>query len=254
LIPVSVVIVTKDEERNIKDALESVREFEDVVVLDAFSTDGTVEICRRYTPRVFQQEWTGYARQKQAAVDLAEKEWVLILDADERVTPELRRELIGKIGEGARDGFYLPRKNFFLGKWIRHSGWWPDYTLRLFRKQVSHVEYREVHEKVVVKGSVGYLKEPVEHYTYRTIADYLRKMEHYSTLSANELFQRKSAPPLLSMMANPVYVFIKMFFLRQGFRDGMYGFILAGLYGYYTFLKYAKLWEKRRGDKRDGVS
>jgi glycosyltransferase involved in cell wall biosynthesis len=249
-----VVIVTKDEERNIKDALESVREFEEVVVLDAFSADGTVEICRRYTPKVFQQEWKGYARQKQAAVDLAKKEWVLILDADERVTPELKSELAGKIGEGRRDGFYVPRKNFFLGKWIRHSGWWPDYILRLFRKEVSHVEYREVHEKVVVKGSVGYLKGPIEHYTYRTIGDYLRKMEQYSTLSANELFRKKSIPPLLSMMASPVYVFIRMFFLRQGFRDGMHGFILAGLYSIYTFLKYVKIWEKRREDKGHGVS
>jgi glycosyltransferase involved in cell wall biosynthesis len=249
LIPVSVVIVTKDEEKNIKDALESVREFEEVVVLDAFSRDGTLEICKRYTPRVFQQEWKGYARQKQAAMDLANKEWVLILDADERVTPALKRELAGKIGEGMRDGFYLPRKNYFLGKWIRHSGWWPDYTLRLFRKEVSHVELREVHEKVVVKGSVGHLKEPIEHYTYRTIADYLKKMEQYSTLSANELFQRKSTPPVLSMIANPTYVFLKMFFLRQGFRDGMHGFVLAGLYSVYTFLKYVKIWEKRRGEK-----
>lgn len=253
MIPVSVVIVTKDEERNIRDALESVREFEEVVVVDAFSADSTVEICKRYTPRVFQQEWAGYAKQKQAAVDLATKEWVLILDADERVTPELKRELAGKIGEGIRDGFYLPRKNFFLGKWIRHSGWWPDYTLRLFRKEVSHVEYREVHEKVVVKGSVGYLEEPMEHYTYRTIAEYLRKMEQYSTLSANELCMKKTTP-LLSIMVNPVLVFIKMFLLRQGFRDGMHGFILAGLYSVYTFLKYAKIWEKRRGDKGHGVS
>ena len=251
MIPVSVVIVTKDEERNIKDALESVREFEEIVVLDAFSADGTVEICRRYTPRVFQQEWMGYARQKQTAVNLAQKEWVLILDADERVTPELKKELAGKIGEGTHDGFYLPRKNFFLGRWIRHSGWWPDYTLRLFRKEISRVEYREVHEKVVVEGSVGYLREPVEHYTYRTIADYLRKMEQYSTLSANELYTKKKTP-LLSMMVNPVAVFIKMFFLRQGFRDGMHGFTLAGLYGCYTFLKYAKIWEKRRGDRGHG--
>ncbi|HXX53481.1 MAG TPA: glycosyltransferase family 2 protein [Thermodesulfovibrionales bacterium] len=254
MIPVSVVIVTKDEVRNIRDALESVREFEDVVVLDAFSADGTVEICREYTPRVFQKEWMGYARQKQAAVDLAKKEWVLILDADERVTAELKRELVVKITGGTYDGYYLPRKNFFLGKWIRHSGWWPDYTLRLFRREVSHVEYREVHEKVVVKGPVSYLEGPVEHYSYRTIADYLRKMEHYSTLSADEFFRKKSALPLLSMVANPVHVFIKMFFLRQGFRDGMHGFILAGLYSCYTFLKYAKIWEKRRDDRGHGIT
>jgi glycosyltransferase involved in cell wall biosynthesis len=246
LIPVSVVIVTKDEERNIRDALESVRDFEDIVVLDAFSTDGTPAICREYTSRVYQQEWRGYAIQKQMAVDRAEKQWVLILDADERVTPELKKEISESIQEGAFSGYYLPRKSFFLGKWMQHSGWWPDHILRLFRKDRAHIEPREVHEKVVVNGAVGYLKGPLEHYTYRTISDYVRKMENYSTLSAQELGDKKDAP-LISMVLNPFAVFIKMFFLRRGFRDGMHGFILAGLYSFYTFLKYAKIWEKRRG-------
>lgn len=245
MIPVSVVIVTKDEERNIRDALESVRDFEDIVVLDAFSSDGTPAICREYTSRVYQQEWMGYARQKQAAVDRAERQWVLILDADERVTPELKKEISETIQEGAFSGYYLPRKSFFLGRWMRHSGWWPDHILRLFRKDTAYIEPREVHEKVVVNGAVGYLKEPLEHYTYRTISDYIRKMENYSTLSAQELGDKKDAP-LISMALNPFAVFIKMFFLRQGFRDGMHGFILAGLYSFYTFLKYAKVWEKRK--------
>jgi len=244
LIPVSVAIVTKDEEKNIREAIESVKDFEDIVVVDAFSTDHTVQICREYGARVFQEEWKGYAKQKQAAVDLANKEWVLILDADERVTPELKREIIEGIGEKRYSGFYLPRKSFFLGRWMRHSGWWPDYILRLFRKDVASIEPREVHEKVVVDGPVGYLKGALEHYTYRTISDYVRKMENYSALSAKELVNKKDTP-LISMMVNPLFVFIKMFFLRQGFRDGIHGFILAGLYSFYTFLKYVKIWEKR---------
>jgi len=246
LIPVSVVIVTKDEERNIRDALESVRDFEDIIVLDAFSTDSTPAICREYSGRVYQQEWIGYARQKQAAVDLAERQWVLILDADERVTPELKEEISERIQESTFSGYYLPRKSYFLGRWMRHSGWWPDYILRLFRKDTAHIEPREVHEKVVVNGAVGYLKGPLEHYTYRTISDYIRKMEHYSSLSAEELGHKKTMP-LISLVLNPFAVFAKMFFLRQGFRDGVHGFILAGLYSFYTFLKYAKIWEKRRG-------
>lgn len=246
MIPVSVVIVTKDEERNIRDALESVRDFEDIIVLDAFSTDSTPAICREYSGRVYQQEWIGYARQKQAAVDLAERQWVLILDADERVTPELKEEISERIQESTFSGYYLPRKSYFLGRWMRHSGWWPDYILRLFRKDTAHIEPREVHEKVVVNGAVGYLKGPLEHYTYRTISDYMRKMEHYSSLSAEELGHKKTTP-LISLVLNPFAVFIKMFFLRQGFRDGVHGFILAGLYSFYTFLKYAKIWEKRRG-------
>ncbi len=238
------VIVTKDEERNIRDALESVRDFEDIVVLDAFSTDGTPAVCREYTGRVYQQQWMGYALQKQTAVNYAEKQWVLILDADERVTPELKKEIAEKIRERAFSGYYLPRKSFFLGRWMRHSGWWPDHVLRLFRKDAAHIEPREVHEKVVVKGEVGYLKGPLEHYTYRTISDYMRKMENYSSLSAQELGGSKNLP-LISTVLSPLAVFVKMFFLRQGFRDGAHGFVLAGLYGFYTFLKYAKIWERR---------
>ncbi len=246
MIPVSVAVVTKDEAKNIERALKSVRAFDDIVVIDAFSSDGTVEICRRYTDRVYQREWMGYARQKQAAVDLAENQWVLILDADERVTEGLAEEIKEKMKGNGPLGFYVPRKNFFLGKWIRHSGWWPDYTLRLFRKDVSHVEFREVHEKVVVDGPVDYLRQPLEHYTYGTISDYVRKMENYSTLSAAELHDKKFTPHVLSMLINPFCVFVKMFFLRQGFRDGMHGFMLAGLYSFYTFLKYAKMWEKKK--------
>jgi glycosyltransferase involved in cell wall biosynthesis len=245
-IPVSVAIITKNEEVNIGDALESVKEFEDIVVIDSFSTDRTPEICRRYTGRFIQHEWQGYARQKQMAVDYAAKDWVFILDADERVTPELKTEIKEKIKDTPFSGFYIPRKNFFLGRWIRHSGWWPDHTLRLFRKDVSYVQQREVHEKVVVEGSVGYMKAPIEHYTYRTISDYINKMEIYTTLSARELVDKKSITPIVSMMISPVFVFFKMFFLRQGFRDGIHGLVLATLYSMYTFLKYVKIWEHRR--------
>ncbi|MBI5212282.1 MAG: glycosyltransferase family 2 protein [Nitrospirae bacterium] len=257
MIPVSVVIITKDEEINIGDALESVKDFEDVVVVDSFSNDRTVEICRQYTDRVFQREWQGYAKQKQTAVDYAQKSWVLLLDADERVTPELKKEITEKITLNSElqtlnsscSGFYIPRKNFFLGRWIRHSGWWPDYTLRLFKKEVSGLEPRAVHEKVVVNGSKDYLKGPLEHYTYRTISDYIKKMENYSTLAAEEILLKnpiQSPVSLIFKMAgSPVFTFLKMFFIKQGFRDGIHGFMLAVLYGFYTFLKYAKAWEKK---------
>ncbi len=246
IVPVSVVVITKNEEKNIEDTLKSIKDFEDIAVVDSFSEDRTVEICRKYTHRVYQHEWQGYAKQKQMAVDYAEKPWVLILDADERVTPKLKSEITEKIKNASFSGFYIPRKNFFLDKWIRHGGWRPDYTLRLFRKDVSYVEQREVHEKVVVNGPLGYLKEPLEHYTYRTITDYIKKMENYSMLSAKELCNKKSTPSILSMLLNPVFVFTKMFFLRQGFRDGVHGFMLAILYSFYTFLKYAKAWEKNK--------
>lgn len=279
MIPVSVVIVTKNEEKNIRDALESVKDFDDIVIVDSFSEDRTLDICREYTEKVFQHPWQGYAKQKQMAVDYTEKPWILILDADERVTPELKAEIMEKCtggtslsivynggssrkGEsiftlrtkgkmGGFAGFYIPRKNFFLGRWIRHSGWWPDYTLRLFRKEISYVEQREVHEKVIVKGPVGYLKNPLKHYTYQTISDYIKKMENYSTLAAKEILSKNPQPSAISlifkMTMSPVFTFFKMFFLKQGFRDGIHGFILAILYSFYTFLKYAKAWEIKRG-------
>lgn len=244
MIPVSVVIVTKNEEMNIKDALDSTKDSAEIIVLDSYSTDRTVEICRRYTDKVFQREWQGYSRQKQAAVNMAAGPWVLILDADERITSELRKEIADVVNENKYDGFYIPRKNFFIGKWIKRSGWWPDYTLRLFKKDAGSLENREVHEKVIVKGSVSHLKHPLEHYTYDSISDYLKKTDNYSTLAAKELKKNRATPNPLDLIFRPFFTFIKMFFLRLGFMDGMHGLILAVLYSYYTFLKYAKTWEK----------
>ncbi|MBI1811903.1 MAG: glycosyltransferase family 2 protein [Nitrospirae bacterium] len=245
MIPVSIVIVTKNEEANIEAALDSVKDAAEIVVIDSFSSDRTVEICRKYTDKVFQKEWEGYARQKQSAVDLAEGPWVFILDADERFTPELKAEVINAVEEDSYDGFYAPRKNFFMDRWIRHGGWRPDYTLRLFRKNAGKVEDREVHEKVIVNGSVSYLKNPLVHYTYNSVSDYLKRMDVYSTLAAKELKKTGVAPNVLDFLLRPPAAFIKMFFFRFGFLDGRYGLVLAVLYSYYTFLKYAKTWEMK---------
>lgn len=243
MIPVSVVVVTHNEERNIEDALRSAAGFSEIIVVDSFSTDRTVEICRKYTDRIYQHEWPGYAKQKQRAVDYAAGPWVLILDADERITGELREEIAAVIERTTEDGFSLQRRNFFLGRWIRHSGWWPDSIVRLFRKEKGALEEREVHEKVVVRGSVGNLSGCLEHYTYRTISDYVRKMDSYSTLAAQEIRRRSGRPGILSLAVRPCFTFFRMYVLRRGFLDGMHGVLLAVLYGYYTFLKYAKAWE-----------
>lgn len=244
-IPASVVIITKNEERNIGDALESVKDFEDIVVVDSFSTDRTADICRQYTDRLYLHEWQGYAKQKQTAVDYAAREWVFLLDADERITPELRSEIAGAIKNTSHNGFYVPRKSYFLGKWISHSGWWPDHIVRLFRKEASRMKLREVHEIVIVDGTLDYLKHPIEHHTYRTLSGYINKMENYTTLSAAEIYEKKAHRVLVHMLFSPVAAFFRMYLLRQGFMDGVRGFILAVLYSFYTFLKYAKVWEKR---------
>lgn len=251
MIPASVVIVTKNEERNIGNALESVKDFEDIVVVDSFSEDRTVQICKEYTDRIFQHKWQGYAKQKQIAIDYAKKDWVFLLDADERMSPELKKEISNLFTDKTKivyQGYYIPRKNYFLGKWIKHSGWWPDYTIRLFRKDSSQVQQREVHEKIIVKGQIGYLKNPLEHYTYETISEFISKMQNYSTLSAKEIIKEKIPLTMLflKMTINPIFTFIKMFLLKQGFRDGFHGFILSVLYSFYTFLKYLKTWELKK--------
>jgi glycosyltransferase involved in cell wall biosynthesis len=245
LFPVSVVIVTKNEEINIEDALKSVKDAKEIIVVDSFSADETVEICKQFTDKVYQLEWQGFARQKQRAVDYAEGPWVLILDADERITPELKTEIMVNISNTDCNGFYIPRENYFIGKWIRHSGWWPDNTLRLFKKDRGHLEPREVHEKVVVEGSTGYLKNPLKHYTYRSVSDFIERMERYSTLSAREIRKNSGRAGLFSFTVKPLATFIKMYLLRMGFLDGTRGLMLAILYSYYTFLKYAKTWEKK---------
>lgn len=245
-VPVSVAMITKNEEKNIREALESVRDFEEIVVVDSGSTDRTVEICKEYTDRVYQLDWRGFATQKQFAIDNATLSWVLVLDADERVTEALKKEIVQKIKDNECDGYFIPRKNFFLGKWIKHSGWWPDYTLRLFKKDKGKMQQREVHERVVVNGKVGYLKEPLLHYTYQSLEDFIKKMQIYSSYGAVEIEKNKPSKCkiFLKLFFSPLFTFLKMFVLKKGFLDGLRGFILAVLYSFYSFLKYAKAWER----------
>lgn len=245
-IPVSVAIITKNEEKNIRDALESVKDFEEIVVIDSFSTDGTLHICREYTQRIYQHEWKDFAFQKQLAIDRTTLQWVLILDADERVTDSLKKEIIKKINCEDFDGYFIPRKNFFLNKWIKHGGWWPDYTLRLFKKDLGRMEHRLVHEKVIVSGKVGYLSQPLLHYTYRNFDEFIKKMQNYSMLSAMEIIKNNPSKTkiFLKIFFAPPFTFFKMFILRKGFLDGLRGFMLAVFYSFYSFLKYAKVWEK----------
>lgn len=249
MIPVSAVIVTKNEELNIQEALESIKEFSEIIVIDSFSSDNTVEICKKYTDKVFQEEWEGYAKQKQKGIDSTSLPWVMILDADERVTPELCAEISFSIRNKNQNGFYIPRKNFFLGKWMKHGGWWPDYTLRLFKKDMAFMQRREVHEKIIVRGDTGYLKNPIEHYTARSISEFISKLENYSTLSARELGQKDFMPNIFTFIIRPLFTFVKMFIVRRGFLDGRYGLILSLLYSYYTFSKYTKIWENKIKDK-----
>jgi glycosyltransferase involved in cell wall biosynthesis len=257
----SVAIITHNEESNIRGAIESVKWADEIVVVDSFSTDKTLEICRQYTDRVFTLEWTGFADTKQEAVNLTTNPWVFVLDADERVTEELKKEILNVVknaypspiplpqGEGAKgraDGYYVPRRNYFSGRWIKHGGWWPDYTLRLFRREKGLFEAREVHESIKILGSTGYLKNPIEHYTYKNVDDYLKRMQTYSILAARELFKKGQRANILDIIFRPPATFFRMFFLQLGMLDGIYGIILAYLYSVYTYKKYLKLREMQK--------
>ena len=244
----SVAIITKNEEENIRDALESVKWANEIVVVDSFSADRTVEICREYTDKVYSFEWAGFSEQKNKAVSMTTNPWILVLDADERVTRELKDEILDVIKDkSSMDGYYLPRKNYFARRWIKRGGWWPDYTLRLFRREKGLFEAREVHESIKVIGSTGYLKNPIEHYTYKDIDDYLKRMQTYSTLAAKELLKKGCRANILDTIFRPPATFFRMFFLQLGMLDGIYGIILAYLYSVYTYKKYSKL--RKMGDK-----
>jgi glycosyltransferase involved in cell wall biosynthesis len=235
---VSAVIITWNEASNIRECLMSVQWASEAIVLDRFSTDDTAAIARECGARVYQEEWKGFARQKNSAIEKAQSPWILSLDADERVPPALAEEIRAVIGQpDALDGYHLPRKNFFDGQWIRHGGWHPDHVLRLFRNGSGRFQERMVHERLAIDGKSGYLRNPIEHYTYRSVSDYLARMDRYSLLAAREAADGK-AGAWTSLCLRPAFTFIKMYFIRAGFLDGRAGFFLAVSYAYYTFLKY----------------
>ena len=239
MIDVSVTIISKNEAQNIRECLRSVEWASEIVVVDQFSEDETVEIAQQFGAKVFREPWHGFARQKNFAIDKAIGPWILSLDADERVTPALKQEIKDNLSqENEYSGYCIARKNFFCGQWIRHGGWYPDYNLRLFRKSQGHFEDRAVHEKIIVSGKVGYLEHPLEHFTYRSIPDFLLRLESYSRLAAQELPAKTRWSISYSLCLRPLFTFINMYLLRGGLLDGAVGFFLAVSYAYYTFLKY----------------
>jgi glycosyltransferase involved in cell wall biosynthesis len=241
---VSIAIITKNEESNIRECLESVRWADEIIVVDSGSTDATAAICREFQAQFFLEEWKGFPRQKNSAIAKTRNEWVVSLDADERITPELRQEIEKTLDQYPKyDGYLIARKNFFLGHWIKHCGWYPDYNLRLFRKSKGHFKERAVHEKVEIQGTMGYLKNPLEHNTYRTLSDFFIRMEPYSSLAAQEMNQEGKKYRFRDLVFRPPFTFFQMFFLRLGFLEGYRGFLLSRLYSYYTFAKYCKLRE-----------
>jgi len=245
---ISACIMTFNEERKIRRCLDSVAWCDEIVVLDSFSTDRTVEICREYTDRVYQHVWLGYVGQRNLLRDYAVHPWLLFLDSDEEVSPALREEIRREMEQnGDRvHGYEFPRMVYFLGRWIRHGEWYPDVKLRLFLKSRGRSEGIEPHDYVAVSGTVKRLRNPVWHYTYDDLRDQMDTVNRFSSITAQQKFVQGGRFRLTDLLFRPLGHFIKGYLIRRGFLDGPQGFLIAVVCAYGAFLKYAKLWELHR--------
>ncbi len=245
---ISVTIITLNEEANIGECLESVKWADEIVVLDSGSSDRTLEICAEYGVKVHSDKWHGFGKQKNLCQERASSEWILNLDADERVTSSLKEEILEAVSRGDKDGYFIPRKNFIGGHWIKRC-WYPDYTLRLYKKERGAHREQALHASVALNGRTGYLKNPLIHYSYKDITDYIARIPRYSTQGALDAAAEGRRAGLKGLVVRPLYAFIKMYILKRGFLDGRMGLVLSVLFAFYTFSKYAKLWELESSKK-----
>jgi len=241
-------VVTRNEEERLRACLEAVVWADEIVVVDAESEDKTVAIAQEFTDRVVVRPWPGYAAQKNTALDLATGDWVLSLDADEVVSPELRAEIARVLAsDGPADGYAVPRRNIFCGRWVRHGGLYPDRQLRLFRRGRGRFEGRAVHESVRVDGRVEPVAGHLEHRSYRDVSDFLVRADRYSTLAAEEAVAQGQRAGVSALVLRPFGRFLAMYVVQGGFLDGWRGFLLATLYAYYVLIRSAKIWERTKG-------
>ena len=247
--PISATVITCNEEHNIAGALQSLSWADEIIVVDSGSEDATLDICRRFTDKIYHRDWTGYVDQKNFAVEKACNDWIFSLDADERVS----RQLQGEVGILARNGFSasgyrVPRTAFFMGRWIKHGDWYPDYQMRLFDRRYGKWQGGRVHESVKIDRTVGMLKGEIHHFTYRSLSEYLRRLESYTSLAALDCRQQGRTASFWMLLGKPLAVFIKAYLLKLGFLDGTVGFTVAVMGTVSVFFKYAKLYELTRRD------
>lgn len=253
---ISAVIITRNEEANIRDCLASLAWVDEIVVVDSGSSDRTVEICREFTDRVYHHDWPGFGPQKNRALGYATGAWVLSIDADERVSPELRDEILAAIATGGAAAYEIPRLSWYCGRFMRHSGWRPDYVLRLFRRDRGRFTEALVHERVVVEGAAGRLRHDLIHYSFRDLEQVLNVVNRYSTLGAEQKFAAGQRAGLGKAIAHGLGEFIATYLCKGGFLDGRQGLMLAisnAEGAYYKYLKLMQLGEaatKQPGGKR----
>jgi glycosyltransferase involved in cell wall biosynthesis len=238
---ISATIITYNEERNIARAIESLRCCDEILVVDSGSNDRTCEIAGNLGARVLESAWLGYAEQKNFASKNATYDWILSLDADEVLSEALEAEIwrLKKKGPSC-DGYTMPRLAQYLGRWIFHSGWYPDRKVRLFDRRKASWEGRFVHESVRVNGTVGHLQANLLHFTCSSLSEHLRTMDRYTTLAAEQIVAEGQPVSWSRLLIDPIWTFVRTYFLKRGFLDGMEGLAIAHMAALYNFLKYAK--------------
>lgn len=238
---ISATIITYNEERNLPRAIESLRCCDEILVVDSGSTDRTVEIALKYGARVLEANWRGYSGQKNFASSQAAHDWILSIDADEALSEDLEGEIWGLKKNGSDyDAYTSPRLAQYLGRWILHSGWYPDRKIRLFDRRKAEWVGDYVHESVVCKGRVGKLEGNLLHYTCGSLSEHLKTMDRYTTLAAEEIVARKKPVGYRQLLFDPAWTFFRTYFIQRGFLDGVEGLSIAYMASVYTFVKYAK--------------
>jgi glycosyltransferase involved in cell wall biosynthesis len=244
-VKLSVVIITYNEEKNIRRCLESLQWADEIVVVDSHSTDGTPDICREMGARIVDSDWLGFGRTKKMATARATHDWVLSIDADEAVTPVLQQQIEQLLaGKPEFPAYRIRRSSFYLGTQIRHSGWDRDCPVRLFNRNYGTFNEKEVHESVKIPGAKGTLPGPLLHYSYPTVASHLAKMNRYTDLGAAEAVEKGKTSSIFGARLRGTAKFINMFFLKRGFLDGAAGYLLARNSAFGVYLKYLKIWQK----------
>jgi glycosyltransferase involved in cell wall biosynthesis len=243
-------VIALNEEANLDDALRSVAWADEVIVVDSGSTDATVAIARRHGARVETRAWNGYSAQKNYAASLASHDWILSIDADERVPRELAAEIRTLIDAGPdRPGYRVPRVTWYLGRWIRGTDWYPDYQLRLYDRRAGEWNGRRVHESVALREAPGRLRHELQHYAYRDVSHHLATIDRYTTLAAEQWQAEGRRVSLAGLLIHPAAAFLRNYVLRRGFTQGAPGLIVSILNSYYVFLKLAKLYELSRASR-----
>jgi glycosyltransferase involved in cell wall biosynthesis len=250
----TVITLTLNEEHNISACLESARWADEMIVVDSGSVDRTVDVAKSFTSNVFTITWEGYGAARNYALQRASGDWILWLDADERVTPELAAEIKKILVDDPHDvnGYAIARRAYFLGRWIRHSGWYPGRVVRLFRRGQARFSENRVHEQLHIDGQVRATAHDIIHLTDPDLQHYLAKSNKYTSLAAEDMFAAGRKFRLADLLIRPPFQFVKMYVLRGGVLDGLEGLILAVLSSAYVFTKYAKLWERARRDRQGG--